>query len=307
VRLVAERVRIPADTGQPDRILAGLTARQLGILVMAGLPAGLLFLATRPLLPLPVAAGLAAPPLLVGVALALGRRDGVSLDRLALAAVAQRLGPRRLVPAPDGVIPPAAWHTGAAGRTPAAMRPPAHGLGGDGVIDLGGKGAALVCEASTVNFALRTPAEQQALIGAFARALHAVTAPVQVLVRVERADLAAHLDQLDQDAGGLPHPALEAAAREHARFLGELAARRDVARRQTLLVLRDPAPPPQAAAVLRRRADELGGLLGACGITLTSLDGGQAAAVLARACDPEAPPPPAGLAAPEETIHGAHP
>jgi hypothetical protein len=304
---VAERVRIPADTGQPDRILAGLTARQLGILVVAGLPAGLLFLAARPLLPLPVAAGLAAPPLLVGVALALGRRDGVSLDRLALAAVAQRLGPRRLVPAPDGVIPPAAWHTSATGRTPAAMRPPAHGLGGDGVVDLGGKGAALVCEASTVNFALRTPAEQQALTDAFARALHAVTAPVQVLVRVERADLAAHLDQLDQDAGGLPHPALEAAARQHARFLEGLAARRDVARRQTLLVLRDPAPPPQAAAVLRRRADELAGLLGACGITLTSLDGGQAAAVLARACDPEAPPPPAGLAAPEETIHGANP
>jgi PrgI family protein len=99
---VAERVRIPADTGQPDRNLAGLTARQLGILVLAGLPAGLLFLAARPLLPLPVAAGLAAPPLLVGVALALGRRDGVSLDRLAVAAVAQRLGPRRLVPVPGG-------------------------------------------------------------------------------------------------------------------------------------------------------------------------------------------------------------
>jgi PrgI family protein len=94
---VAERVRIPADTGQPDRILAGLTARQLGILMLAGLPAGLLFLAARPLLPLPVAAGLAAPPLLVGVALALGRRDGVSLDRLAVAAVAQRL-----VPVPGG-------------------------------------------------------------------------------------------------------------------------------------------------------------------------------------------------------------
>jgi PrgI family protein len=306
--VVAERVRIPADTGQPDRILAGLTGRQLGILMLAGLPAMLLFLVVRPLLPLPVAAGLAVPPLLVGVALALGRRDGVPLDRLALAAAAQRLGPRRLVPAPDGVIPHAAWHTGAAaGRTPAAMRPPAHGLGGDGVVDLGKLGAALVCEASMVNFALRTPAEQQALTDAFARALHALAAPVQVLVRVERADLAAHLNQLHQDAGGLPHPALEAAAREHARFLGELAARRDVARRQTLLVLRDPAPPPQAAAVLRRRVDELGGLLGACGITLTPLDGGQAAAVLARACDPEAPPPPVGLAAPDQTIHGANP
>jgi hypothetical protein len=304
-----KRVRIPADVDQPDRILAGLTARQLAILVLAGLPAGLLFLAARPLVPLPVATALAAPPLLVGVALALGRRDGIGLDRLVLAALAQQLGPRRLVPAPDGVIPPAAWHASATtSQAPLApLRPPARGLGGDGVVDLGAQGAALVCEASTVNFALRTPAEQQALTGAFARALHAVTAAVQVLVRVERADLAAHLERLDRDAGGLPHPALEAAAREHARYLGELAARRDVARRQTLLVLREPAPPAQAAPVLRRRADELGGLLGTCGITLVPLDGAQAATVLARACDPEAPPPPAGLAAPGETIHGARP
>jgi hypothetical protein len=56
-----ERVRIPADIAQPDRILAGLTARQLAILVLAGLPAGLLLLA-RPLVPLPVATALAALP-----------------------------------------------------------------------------------------------------------------------------------------------------------------------------------------------------------------------------------------------------
>jgi PrgI family protein len=304
-----DRVRIPANVDQPDRILAGLTARQLGILVVAGLPAAVVFLLARPLVPLPVATALAAPPLLVGVALALGRRDGVGLDRLVLAALRQQLSPRGLVPAPDGVAPPSAWHAPAAtGQAPVApLRLPARGLGGDGVVDLGTQGAALVCEASTVNFALRTPAEQQALVGAFARALHAVAAPVQVLVRVERADLAAHLDQLDQTAGGLPHPALEGAAREHARFLAELARRRDVLRRQTLLVLREPAPPARAAQVLKRRADELAGLLGACGITLAPLDGAQAAAVLARACDPEGPPPPAGLAAPGEIIHGAHP
>jgi hypothetical protein len=75
-------------------------------------------------------------------------------------------------------------------------------------------------------------------------------------------------------------------------FLGELAGRRDLARRQTLLVLRELALPEQAVAVLRRRADELGGLFGACGVTLVPLDGAQAATVLVRACDPEASPPP---------------
>jgi PrgI family protein len=304
-----QRVRMPANIDQPDRILAGLTARQLLILVIAGVPAGLLLLLARQLLPLPAATVVAAPPLLVGAALALGRRDGVALDQLAVAALRHHLAPSRLVPAPEGVTAPAAWHQpAAAGQPPVApLRLPARDLNTHGLLDLGPDGAAMVCEASTVNFALRTPAEQHALIGAFARALHALTSPVQVLVRVERADLHAHLRQLDQDAGGLPHPALETAAREHARFLQELAGRRDVLRRQTLLVLRDPNPPPKAAPILQRRADELAGLLGACGITLTPLDGGQATAVLARACDPEAPPPPAGLAAPSEIIHGATP
>ena len=303
-----ERTRVPADIDRPDRILAGLTARQLAILTLATLPAALLFLAARPRVPLPVATAVAAPPLLAGVALALGRRDGTSLDRLALAALRQQLTPRRLVPAAHGVTPPAAWHAPAAPQPPPVpLRLPARNLDTHGTVDLGAHGAALLCEASTVNFALRTPTEQQALIRAFARVLHALASPVQVLVRIERADLHAVLHHLDQTAGALPHPALEAAAHQHARFLGELAGRRDVLRRQTLLVLREEAPPAKAAPILQRRADELGGLLGACGITLTPLDGAQAATVLARACDPEGPPPPAGLAAPGETIHGAHP
>jgi hypothetical protein len=189
----------------------------------------------------------------------------------------------------------------------APLRLPAGDLDPDGLVDLGSHGAALLCEVGTVNFALRTPQEQQALVGAFANALHALAAPVQIVIRIDRVDLADHLHTLEETAGGLPHPALEAAARQHARFLDELAGRRDTLRRQTLLVLRDPAPPAKAAPMLRRRADELAGLLGACGVTLTALDGAQAAAVLARACDPEAPAAPTGLAAPSAIIHGATP
>jgi hypothetical protein len=306
---LTERVRIPADIDQPDRILGGLSARQLLILTLAGLPAGLLFLLAGQLVPLPLAAALAAPPLLAGVALALGRRDGTSLDRLAVAALRQHLAPRRLVPAPDGIVQPSAWHAPATSRQARAapLRLPVRDVAAEGIIDLGPEGAALLCAASTVNFALRTPAEQHALIGGFARALHTLNSAVQVLVRVDRADLTAHVRQLQQTAGALPHPALEAAARQHARFLADLTERRDVLRRQTLLVLRDPTPPARAAPALRRRAEELAGLLGACGITLTPLDTAQAATALARASDPEAPPPPAGQAAPGAIIHGANP
>jgi len=157
---------------------------------------------------------------------------------------------------------------------------------------------ALACRASTVNFALRTPDEQQALVAAFARVLHALTGPVQLVVRSERADLAALVSDLDEGAGGLPHPALEACARDHARFLGELARRRDVLRRTWLLVFRDPTR-PGAGVRLARRVEEAAALLQAAGVQLAPLDQPHAHAVVGRAVDPDSPRPPGRLALPD--------
>jgi len=320
---------IPADVDKEDRLLAGLTARQLAILAVAGVAAWGVIVAAKTLLPLPVAAALAAALAALGAVLALGRRDGLPADRLALAALRQRRAPRRQVLAPEGVTPAPAWaQAGAAGRAagrqqrggsgsggvpgpspglgpdPAPLAFPARRLDDDGVIDLGPDGAALVCQASPVNLGLRTPAEQDALVAAFARLLNAVTAPLQILVRAEQADLRAAVAALRDAAGGLPHPALEAACREHAAFLDELAARRDVLRRQVLVVLREPAPAAAATAgpALRRRAQAATASLAAAGITLTPLDGHEAAEVLHRAADPEAPPRPPGLAPPDAII-----
>jgi hypothetical protein len=295
-------VRIPADIDRPDRILAGLSARQLAILVASGAAAWALATAADLVLPIPVAVALAAPPALGGVALALGWRDGLPLDRLALAALRYRRAPRRLVPAPEGVPGPPAW--AAAGPPPAPLAGPIHNLHGDGVVDLGADGQALLCRTSAVNFRLRSQPEQQVLVGAFARLLHAVTGPLAVVVRTDRVDLAATVAALRAAAPGLPHPALEQAAGEHADFLAELAARRDVLSRERLLVLREPAGTPDPAAALARRAEQAAALLAAAGVTLTPLDHDAAARVLARAADPHAPPRPTGQATPGAPITG---
>ena len=295
-------VRIPADIDRPDRILAGLTARQLAILATSGAVAWALATTADLVLPLPVAVALAAPPALVGVALALGWRDGLPLDRLALAAARHRRAPRRLVPAPEGVAAPPAW--AAAGPPPAPLAGPISGLHDDGVVDLGADGAALLCRATAVNLRLRSQPEQQALVAAFARLLHAVTGPLAVVVRADRVDLGAVVADLRAAAPGLPHPALEQAAGEHADFLADLVARRDVLRRERLLVLREPAGTPDPAAALARRAEQAAALLAAAGVTLTPLDQDSAARVLARAADAHAPPRPTGQAAPGAVITG---
>jgi hypothetical protein len=295
-------LRIPADIDRPDRILAGLTARQLAILAASGAVTWALATAAAVILPLPVAVALAAPPALVGVALALGWRDGLPLDRLALAALRYRRGPRRLVPAPEGVAAPPIW-TGSRDRPPVPLAGPIHNLH-DGVVDLGADGQALLCRASAVNFRLRSQPEKQALIAAFARLLHAVTGPLAVVVRTDRMDLAATVAALRMAAPGLPHPALERAAGKHADFLADLAARHDVLSRERLLVLREPADTPDPAAALGRRAEQAATLLAAAGVTLTPLDQDAAARMLARAADPHAPPRPTGQAAPGAVITG---
>ncbi|MCK9903877.1 PrgI family protein [Frankia sp. Cpl3] len=343
-------VLIPADVDREDRIMAGLTARQVLILTLTAIVLYLAWAATRTLLPLPVFAVLAVPVAAVAALVILGQRDGLSLDRLLVAAVRQRTSPRHRINAPEGVTPPPPWlaaratsrsgeRRAASTQTAAPLRLPARtvtGQAGVGVIDLGPDGLAVVAVASTINFGLRTPGEQDALVAVFARYLHSLTAPVQILVRAMPADLTAQIHQLDAAADQLPHPALAHAAREHAAYLSQLAVEMELLTRQVLLVLREPlvtAGPvdglggasPLAALTgrraaardarragaasrraahtrLTRRLAEATNLLAPAGIVITPLDAGTATSVLAAACNPAGLVPPSALAAPDEVI-----
>ena len=252
---VPEPVPVPADVDMPDKVLAGLTARQTAIAAVAALAIWAGWLAARRVMPLPAYAALAAPVAVAAVALITGQRDGLTLDRLLAAAWRQSRAPRRLVTAPEGVPAPPAWAAppGPQPPPPAVLAPLWRRIAPDGVIGLDAGGAAAVAAVSTVNFALRSPAEQDALASAYGRWLNSLTGPVQVLVRAGRADLSAAVAALRETAPALPHPALEQAALEHAGFLEGLAAERDVLTRQALLVIREPghgagraaaAPPP---------------------------------------------------------------
>jgi hypothetical protein len=332
-------VRIPADVDRPDRVLGPLTARQLTILGVTGLLLYALYGATHNVLPLPLFLLVAVPIGLAVAVVSLSRRDGVPLDRLLLAAIRQRCTPRRQVSAPEGVGPVPAWLAGERGREEVAPTPlelPARGVDSGmtaGVVDLGDDGLAVIAACSTVNFSLRTPAEQEALVSSFARYLHSLTAPVQFLVRAERLDLAPQIAELRDRAGGLPHPALEAAALDHADYLAQLGQQTDLLRRQVLLVLREPTRPavvdsvsstlgrlrrrPEAPAVdraarqateqrLARRLNEAVELLTAAGIVVTALDAATATGVLAAACNPDTfLPPSAALAGAGDVVTAA--
>lgn len=300
----AGRVRIPADIDRPDKLLAGLTARQLAILAVAAIALWAGYAATRHLVP-PAAYGAVAVPIgAVAALLALGRMEGVPADRWAVAAWRHRRSPRRLVPAPDGVPAVPGFLANAAGShppaLPAPLRLPLAGIDPRGVVDLGADGLAVICRASAVTFGLRTPAEQEALVAGFARFLNSLAEPVQVLVRAEPLDVGPAIDALLDAAPGLPHLALERAARDHAAFLADLAATRALLRREVLVVLRQPAGQASAegdgSGRLLRRAAEAVTALSAAGVSLSVLDAVAASSVIARCLDPAAPPRPGGLA-----------
>jgi hypothetical protein len=256
-------------------------------------------------MPLPVFAALASPAGLAAAALVIGERDGLSLDRLLMAAWRQRRAPRRLVTAPEGIPAPPAWTAppGPQPPPPAVLAPLWRHITPEGVIGLGSADSAAVAAVSTVNFALRSPGEQDALAAAYGRWLNSLTGPAQILVRAGRADLSAAVAALREAAPALPHPALEQAALEHASFLEGLAAERDVLTRQALLVLREPghgAGRPgggTAGGRALQRAGEAARLLSGAGLQVQVLDGGQVTALLAACADPAAPPRPAGRTA----------
>ncbi|MGO4615681.1 PrgI family mobile element protein [Nocardia sp. 2YAB30] len=339
-------VRIPADVERSDRLIGPFTARQLAILATTALALYSVWIATRAVVAPLVFLAAAAPIAAVVTVAILTRRDGLPADLLLLAAIRHRFRSRHLVTASEGTMIAAAprWITDRATRArprppvPAALSPeelrlPASvtpGGGGVGVIDLGADGLAVVAVAGTLNLALRTPAEQDSLVGQLTGWLHTLRQPVQILLRSARLDLTTHLTSLHTATQDMS-PHLAAAAHDHAAHLAELAAGENLTHRQVLLVWREPLDNPTAATSpgmrllklrgrgrarrslsaaarraaesrLLRRMNEAADLLAPLGVTVTALDDMQATAVLTACCNPEGLVSSAADVAPRDAI-----
>jgi PrgI family protein len=282
-------VRLPADIEMEDRLAFGLTARQLVILGIAALVSYGVYAAASSVLPLPVAAALAMPTAVVGVALALGRLAGLSGDRIALAAarhltksrrrVAGERLPGRLVDAPEqpGV---------------SLLRVPVRAVLASGVVELVDGTSALLLAAAGTNWALRSEEEQAALADAYAKWLNSLIEPTTITVRSEPVDLTGHASAIEDASRALPHPALRHCGHTYAQFLAELAREGDGLRRRQIVVVLSTRnrKREEAKSELERRAGETTGLLAAAGVELEALDGQRAAGLLLGALEPPGPP-----------------
>lgn len=310
--------KIPADVERSDKVLAGLSARQVSLIAATAVLVYAGWFLARAIVPAGVYAMVAMPVAAAGVVLTIARRDGIGLDEFARAALAYRLRPRHhhTNPAGPGRADPNAgvpgWMAAHAHHTqrrprsaplsasamPArGIHTPVYGPSDIGLLDLGAQGQAVIAACSTVNFALRTETEQQGLIDCFARLLHAQTGPLQILVRAHPVDLTPTLAELAHAATTLAHPALRAAAAGHHHWLAELAGTEAPLSRQVLIVLREPTPhnPSRGRggrggdagqARLVQRLAEVRRALAPAEITVTALSPAQIAVVLATTTDP---------------------
>ena len=199
------RARVPADVEREDRLAFNLTARQLVILTVTGLVLYAAWTAMATVVPPLIFIACALPVAGTAFFVAVGRRDGTSLDTWLLNALRHRRAPHHLVPSEDPIAAAPAWVSTTRGPgdrlpLPAPLRLPAKGITADGLIDLGPDGTTGLVAASTVAFGLRTPAEQNGLVAGFARWLHSLDGPAQILVRAQRVDLAHLADRLNVQA-----------------------------------------------------------------------------------------------------------
>ncbi|MFE6385815.1 PrgI family protein [Nocardiopsis dassonvillei] len=299
------RVRMPADVEREDKILAGLTARQLVIISIPGIGVWVAYSVLGHLVPPIVLVVVAVPVMGAAVAAAMVQRDGLSLDRLLLAAFRFARSPKRRATGDFGAAGVPSWIDTAPPPLPSPLNLPVRSIADDGVIDLAEHGCAVLVSCSTVSFALRTPSEQNGLVNGFASYLNSLNTPVQFLIRAESICLDPLVDALDQAAPNLPHPALEGAARDHADYLAVLSQSQDLLRRQIVLVLTEPGDTSHGAVSVRRRAEDAVRGLASAGSRARVLTGPEVFAVLASAADPSSRHvPPAGLAGLDTVITG---
>lgn len=279
-------VPIPADIDQEDRLVGFLTARQLVIVAIPAIALWGFYLATRGFLPLFVFAPIVVFTSGVVIALVIGRRDGLGMDRFVLAALRHQRQPHLMVPAPHGVSEPPAFVAPHARSVPTPLNLPVVEVDASGVVDLGLDGAAVIAVASSVNFALQTENDQELLAASFGRFCNSLQESIQFAIRSRPVDVTAAIEELQSSARALPSLELERAALSHAAFLRDLTTKKDTLTRSVLVIFRDSRPADLSSSRLIRRAQDAVTGLRAAGVELRMLTGLEAMQEVQASCDP---------------------
>lgn len=107
----------------------------------------------------------------------------------------------------------------------------------DGVLCLRGGDYRAVLEVQSINFALKSEAEQEGIVAAYKAFLNALTYPLQVVVRILPTDVDAYLDGLRGRPRARGDETLRRLALDHESFVRRLARERSLLERRFYVVI----------------------------------------------------------------------
>jgi hypothetical protein len=107
----------------------------------------------------------------------------------------------------------------------------------DGVLCLRGGDYRAVLEAQSVNFALKSEVEQEAIMAGYRAFLNSLTYPIQVVVRILPTDVEAYLAGVRGRFGGRGGEALRRLALDHEAFVRRLGRERTLLERRFYVVV----------------------------------------------------------------------
>ena len=121
----------------------------------------------------------------------------------------------------------------------------------DGVVVLSGEEYRLILEVFALNFDLKSPTEQEAIVECFRAFLNSLTYPIQILVRIERLDVEGYASFVRKRAAEVAEPVLRELALAQLTLVRELANSRLLLGRRFFVVISATATPrPATSGVL---------------------------------------------------------
>src|SRR3990170_4434451 len=107
----------------------------------------------------------------------------------------------------------------------------------DGMLCLRGRDYRAVLEAGSVNFALKSETEQEAIMAGYRAFLNSLSYPIQVVARILPTDVEAYLAGLRERSGGRASETMHRLALDHETFVRRLARERTLLERRFYVVV----------------------------------------------------------------------
>jgi hypothetical protein len=98
-------------------------------------------------------------------------------------------------------------------------------------------GAALVMEATSLNFGLLSEKEQEAVIAAYAALINSLSFPIQIVVKTQRKDISIYMQFLEERSLRISNPKLKALMENYKLFIKESIKKKNVLSKKFYVVI----------------------------------------------------------------------